>query len=221
MSDDWRLRVELGDDDQARELTERLAAFDTEHELKTSFADRIVVSRDGAEVFCYADAREQAAAAERAIRALADTRSWRLVIELRHWHPVAEEWEDPDKPLPESEPERAAEHAELVEHEREESEQRRFPDFEVRVRCPTRQDAQRLGERLREEGVPNVTRWHFVVVGATDEDSAQALAERIRTEAPEGSEVTAEASIQEIAADAPEVATPYHNPFAVFGGLGG
>ena len=220
MSDDWRLRVELADDDQARELTRRLAAFDSEHELKTSFADRIVVSRDGAEVFCYADTRNQAEAAQRAIRALADARSWQLVAELSHWHPVSEEWEAPDQPLPETERERAVEHAELVEHEREESQQQRFPDFEVRVRCPRRQDAQRLAERLREEGIPNVHRWHFVVVAAADEDSAQALAERIRSEAPAGSEVTAEASVQEIAAEAPQVATPYHNPFAVFGGLG-
>jgi hypothetical protein len=221
MSDDWRVRAVLAEEREARELAERLAAFDSEHDLKTSFSDRVVVSQDGAEVFCYADTREQAEAAKRAVSSLAAEHGWRLSTELRHWHSVVEEWEDPDQPLTDTDSERAVEHAELIEHERQESQAQGFPDFEVRVRCPSRQDAQRLAAQLGSEGIANVHRWHFVVVGAPDEDSANALAERIRTEAPRGSEVTAETSVQEITAEAPEVATPYNNPFAVFGGLGG
>jgi hypothetical protein len=221
MSDDWRLRVDLAEDGAARELARRLAAFDSEHELKSSFSDRVVVSRDGNEIFCYADTRAQAQAAERAVRALSAEHAWQLTTELRHWHPAAEEWEDPDQPLAETDSEHAVEHAELMQHEREESRDQGFPDFEVRVRCPTRQDAQRLAEQLRGEGIRNVHRWHFVVIGVADEDGANALAERIRREAPAGSEVTAESSVQEISSEAPEVATPFNNPFAVFGGLGG
>jgi|SRR5579884_1888525 len=221
MSDDWRLRVSLAEEGHARDLAARLAAFSTEHELKSSFGDRVVVSRDGADVFCYADTREQAEAAERAIRALAADHRWQLTTELRRWHPLAEEWEDPDQPLPSTAAERAGEHAERIDHERAESISHGFPDFEVRVRCASRQDAQGLAERLRSEGIANVQRWQFVVIGAADEDGANALAERIRREAPPGSEVTAETSVQELTAEAPEVQTPYNNPFAVFGGLGG
>ncbi len=220
MSDDWRLRIDLADESQARELANRLAGFDREHDLKASFGDRVVVSRDGSEVFCYADTREQADAAERAIRSVADERSWQLTTELRRWHPVAEEWEGPDQPLPRTEAERSAEHEELVRSEREASETQGFPDYEVRVKCRSRHDAQQLAERLKGEGIPSVHRWQFVVIGAPDEDSANALAERIRPELPPGSEVTAETSVQEIAAEAPGV-TPFNNPFAVFGGLGG
>lgn len=221
MSDDWRLHVSLAEEAQARELADRLAKFDSEHQLGSSFSERVVVSRDGSELFCYAENREQAEAAERAIRSLAGEHQWQLTTRLSRWHPAAEEWEDPDKPLPETDAQRAGEHAELVEQEQEESRTQGFPDFEVRVKCTSRHDAQRLAERLRGEGIPNVHRWHFVVVGATDEDSANALADRIRSEAPPGTEVTAEASIQEITAEAPGAVTPYNNPFAVFGGLGG
>jgi hypothetical protein len=220
MSDDWRLRIDLADETQARELADRLAGFEGEHELKTSFGDRVVVSRDGREVFCYADTREQAEAAERAIRSIAEERGWQLTTELRRWHPDAEEWEDPDQPLPRTEAERSAEHEELVQSEREESATQGFPEFEVRVRCRSRHDAQQLAERLTREGIPNVHRWQFVVIGAEDEDSARALAERIRPGLPPGSEVAVEASVQEIVAEAPG-ATPFGNPFAVFGGLGG
>lgn len=221
MSDDWRLRVSLARDGDARELADRLKEFRSEHELRSSFADRVVVSRDGPEVFCYADTREQAEAAGRAISALASEHHWQLTAELRRWHAAAEEWEDPSQPLPSTEAQRASEHAELIEHEREESGTQGFPEFEVRVRCRDRQDAEQLAERLRREGIPNAHRWHFVVVGATDEDSANALAQRIRDEAPAGTEVIAEGSVQEIGAEAPEISTPYNNPFAVFGGLGG
>jgi hypothetical protein len=221
MSDDWRLRIQLDSETQARELADRLAKFDLPHDLRTAFQDRVVVSRDAAEVFAYADTRDQADAAERAIRSLAAERGWPVTPELRRWHPSAEAWEDPDRPLPDTETEAAAEHAELVEREREESRAQGYPDFEVRVRCPSRQDAQALAERLRGEGISNVQRWNFVVVGVADEDTARSLAERIRAEAPSGSEVRAEMSPQEISAEAPAVPTPYNNPFAVFGGLGG
>ncbi len=221
MSDDWRVRIEFDDDDHARELAKRLSKSDLPHDLETAFRNRVVVSRDGAEVFCYADTREQAESAQRAIGALASSQGWQITSELRRWHSVAEEWEDPDQPLPHTESERAAEHAQLVEEEREESVHQGFPDFEVRVRCHSRTDAEALSQRLSGEGIRNIQRWHFVVIGADDEDSANALAERVRSEAPEGSEVTAETSVQELGAEAPDVRTPFNNPFAVFGGIAG
>jgi hypothetical protein len=220
MTDDWRLRMVLADDGQARELADRLARFDSEHDLSEGFHDRVIVSRDGAELFCYTDTREQADATQRAIESIARERGWELTTELRHWHPVAEEWEDPDRPLPASDAALAAERSEAMQSEREESRAQGFPDFEVRVRCPSRHDAEQLAERLRAEGIPTVHRWEFVVLGAPDEDAAQALAERIRGEAPPGSTVVAEASIADVASEAP-LATPFNNPFAVFGGLGG
>ena len=128
MNDDWRLRVELANGSQARELADHLANFDREHGLKTSFIDRVVVSRDDAEIFCYAATRDQAEAAEQAIRSVADEHELVPKFELKHWHPTAEEWEDPDKPLPETDAERAAERAELMDDEREESRTRATPN---------------------------------------------------------------------------------------------
>jgi hypothetical protein len=219
MNDDWRLRVTLPDERAARELTERLEGFDLEHELGTSFSDRVIVSRDGAEVFLYAATRAQAEAAERAIRSLTADRGWDPKFELRRWHPVAQDWEDPDEPLPSTEAESAAERAELMAEERHESAEQGYPAYEVRVKCASREDASRLAERLRGEGLATVQRGPFVLLGAPDEDSAKALAARVRSEAPSGSDVVAEGSVPEIVAETP-FATPF-NPFAVFGGLSG
>lgn len=219
MAEDWRLRVQLEREEGARELVTRLQDRDLEHELETSFHRRVVVSRDGSIVFCYADSRAQAEAVQRAIEQLSAQHGWSIDMGLERWHPVAERWELPDAEPPDTPAELRQEHAELIQTERDESRERGFPMFEVRVRCESHRDAEELAQRLGAEGIPTVHRWQFVVAGANDEDSAESLAQRIREEAPPGTSVTAEGSTQEITRNAP-YATPF-SPFAVLGGLGG
>jgi hypothetical protein len=219
MNDDWRLRVDLHEEGIAHELTGRLEAFDLAHDLKTSFGDRVIVSRDGSEVFAYADSRSQAEAAEQAIREVAERHGWRLDTRLEHWHPTAEQWQGPDAPLPQTTTEAEAERAERLARERRESVEQGYPEYEVRVRCPSQADAIELATKLRTEGIQTVQRREFVLLGAPDEDTATALAERVRAEAPAGTDISAEASVPEVVAEVP-FATPF-NPFSVFGGLAG
>jgi len=218
MAEDWRLRVQLEHEEGARELVTRLQARDLVHNLETAFRSRVVVSRDGSVVFCYANSRAQAEAARRAIEKLSDQHAWSIEMDFERWHPVAERWESPDAELPDSPAELRQEHAELIQNERYESRERGFPMFEVRVRLESHRDAEELAQRLGAEGIRTVHR-RFVVAGADDEDSAEALAERIREEAPPGTTVVAEGSAQEVTRDEP-YATPF-TPFAVLGGLGG
>ncbi len=219
MNDDWRLRVNLEEAGIAHELTSRLEAFDLAHDLRTSFGDRVIVSRDGPEVFCYAATLEQAQAAERAIRAVAEEHGWNLSTRVERWHPVAEQWEDPNELLPDTVSDTAAERAEMLARERLESAEQGYPDYEVRVRCASQQAARELAVRLREEGIQTVQRREFLLAGAPDEDAAASLAERIRREAPADAGVSTEASLAEVVSESP-FATPF-NPFAVFGGLAG
>jgi hypothetical protein len=215
MSDDWRLRVQLPDEGAARELTERLGAPELEHDLEQSFHDRVAVSLDGSEVFCYTGTRAQAERVDQAVRSLGEQNRWQLESELRHWHPTAEEWEDPDKPLPDTDAQRAAERQELMESERAESLAQGYPEFEVRVELHRHRDTVQLAEKLRQEGLPNVHRWKYLFIGALDEDDANALADRLRAEVPSGSTVTVEASSSTVFDERPS------NPFAILGGLGG
>jgi hypothetical protein len=215
MSDDWRLAVSLSDDGAAHALTERLEAEKLGEDLETSFGDRLIVSGEG-NVLIYAGEREQADLAANAIRALAAEHGWEAELELKRWHPTAEAWEDPDKPLPATDAERAAEHAELVAREREESTERGYAEYEVKVHCSSHRDTVKLADRLRDEGLPIVRRWKYLLVGASDEDAANALAERLRGEVPAGATVTAEVS-QRAAWDD----DPGRGSFAMFGGLGG
>jgi hypothetical protein len=84
----------------------------------------------------------------------------------------------------------------------------------VSWRTPSRDHAQRFAERLREEGLPTVHRWKYLLIGATDEDHAKALAERIRSEASAGSRVAVEGTWRAVLNEQPP------NPFSIFGGLG-
>jgi hypothetical protein len=215
MNDDWRLRVTLHEHSFAHQLSEALQAVELEHDLERAFHDRVVVSVDGSDLFCYAGTREQAQAAGQLIRRLAGEQGWELEIELSRWHPVAERWESPDEPLPADTDAAAAERAERAAAERTESSQQGYPEFEVRIGCDSRGEAAELSERLEQEGIPNVHRWSYVLVGVTDEEAGGQLAERLRGELPAGAQVSVERNLRAVWDDAPG------NPFAVLGGLAG
>ncbi|HYJ22921.1 MAG TPA: hypothetical protein VEW07_12975 [Solirubrobacterales bacterium] len=215
MNDEWRLQIDVQGERDAGSLTERLNAAELEHELSEAFHDRLIVSGDGPRVFVYAGTRAQAEQARDLIAKLAAAHSWDVAIELTHWHPEAEKWEDPDLPLPASDSARVAEHEELIADERRRLAETGEPEFEVRVDLPSHREAVHFAGQLRGEGLPAVRRWKYLVVGAADEDAARALATRFEGEVPAGSKVTVEGSGQAAYAERPA------NPFAVFGGLGG
>lgn len=215
MNDDWRLRIDAHEHALAHQLGELLHDNELEHDLDAGYHDRIVVSVDDSDVFCYAGTRAQAEAAERLIQRLAGDRGWKIAVELSHWHPVSERWESPDEPLPATADEANAERADRVADERVESAQQGYPEYEVRIHCASRGEAGELAQQLEHEGIPNLHRWSYVLIGATDEDSANALADRLRGEAPGARTITVELNARAVWDERPS------NPFAVLGGLAG
>jgi hypothetical protein len=213
-NDDWRVHVRLhGHGGLAHALTERLDAADLVHDLHNAFHDKVVVSVDGADLFAYTGTREQAESVAELIRKVAADHE--AEIALARWHPTAEEWEDPDTPLPQTDADRLAEHAELVGRERAEAAEQGYPDYEVRVELGNRREAEELADRLAGAGLRSIHRHKYLLLGATDEDAAAALAEQVRGLAPSGATVRVEASGPSVE----QAVGP--NPFAIFGGLGG
>jgi hypothetical protein len=215
MNDDWRVRIDVHDEGLARGLTEQLDADELEHDLRQSFHDRVVLSVDGPLLFCYTGSREQAERAADLVRRLAREHDKTVDVQIARWHPVSEEWESPDEPLPADAAAVEEEREERIEDEQEESKEQGYPDFEVRVECHSRHDASELSHRLDSENIPHVHRWSYLLIGATDEDSANALAERLRGEAPAGAEVVVEQNSRVVYEHRP------WNPFTLLGGLGG
>jgi hypothetical protein len=74
-------------------------------------------------------------------------------------------------------------------------------------------EAERFADRFRAEDLPVAHRWKYVLIGAVDEEHAKELAERIRDEAPAGSEVAAQGTWAAAYAERPR------SPFSFLGGL--
>ncbi|GAC1524287.1 MAG: hypothetical protein NVS2B6_10790 [Thermoleophilaceae bacterium] len=201
MAEDWRLRVDLEEGEHGAGLAQRLESTQLEAAVKRELGGRIAVSHDGPVVFLYADTEASARAAERIVTSLLNHAGWSAEIALDRWHDDAERWEAAGQPRPS-----AGQRSPAPEGDAEQSE------WEVRVSLPSRRAARELSERLDAEGVSHVHRWRYVFVGATDEAAARTWAERLRGEAPAGSEIAVEGTY---------AAIERHNPFALIRGLPG
>src|SRR5436853_3392344 len=132
MAEDWRLHVRLGEHHHAIGITERLQASELEHDVLERLAGRVVVSRDGPDLFLYAETESDLRDAESLVRSLIGEHDFAAEVEASRWHPDAEEWEPLGEALPRTEEEREAEREELMEREDAESKAEGFSEWEVR-----------------------------------------------------------------------------------------
>jgi hypothetical protein len=195
MRDDWRIRIELEEEHHAPRFLERLGLDlgSSSRELARELeGHRLPVSRDGEELFIYAESREQAARARQIVQAeLEEEGLTAVVTEPERWLADEERWSD-EPPEPGFEEEILA---------------RGYAPWEVRVECKSHDEAQELADQLEAEGHSVVRRFMYVIVGASSEEEARDLARRLYGEVEAGGEAVWEVLPQ--------------NPFAVFGGLGG
>jgi len=191
--DDWRIRIELPDEDGARGLFERLglARRDAEDLADELREQRLAVSQDGNTVFVYAASGMQAEQASRIIEQdLQDDGLTPTRLVTERWLPDEDRWDD--------EPKQPDVEEDLLE--------RGYAPWEVRVECKTLREAHDLAEQLRAEGYGVSRTFTFVIAGTENREQAVELARRIHGEVEPGGELVYEVQPQ--------------NPFAVFGGLG-
>jgi hypothetical protein len=192
--DDWRIRIEI-EDEQAPGLFERLgfALSDEASELAQELEKRrLAVSYDDDEVFVYASSRAEAERARAVIQAeLRDLGIAAVTGPVEHWLEDEERWDD--EPADET-------------WEEEELE-RGYAPWEVRVSCESHRAARELADQLEQEGYSVERRWRHLIVGTASKEEAEALAARLHGEVEPGGELIWE--------------TVPGNPFAIFGGLGG
>jgi hypothetical protein len=192
VSDDWRIHITVSDGDD--NLLDRLGLEldDEARELADELKERrLAVSRDGDELFVYADTQAAATQAHSVIQAvLRQENIHASESTIEHWLENEERWDD--EPPGET-------------WEEEELDQGHAP-WEVRVARETHADARRLAEQLESEGYSVARRWKYLIVGAASKEDAQALAERVHGEIEPGGEL-----VWEVVPG---------NPFAIFGGLG-
>jgi hypothetical protein len=193
--DDWRIRIELPEEGAATRMLERLGldlGSDARELARELEGHRLAVSRDGHEIFVYARSRRQAEQARRIVDAeVGDEQFAARTSRIERWLADEERWD--------AEP--------AGETWEEETLERGYAPWEVRVDCASRAEADELGDRLESEGQSVVRRHSYLLVGAASEEEARELARRLHGEVEPGGELFYEVGPQ--------------NPFAVFGGLGG
>jgi hypothetical protein len=188
MADDFRVTVLL-DDGSGEGVGERLSEHELEDEAKEQLGAAVAVSADGPNVFLYADTLEAARSARDVVAGILERDGLTATYALDRWHPIAEEWKPADEPLPETEVQKEAELDEREAQEEEESRESGYAEWEVRLDLASHGDAVKLAERLEAEGIPVTRRWTYLLVGAGSADDANELAERLRSEGPEGMKV--------------------------------
>ena len=101
-NDEWRVEIDLDDEEHGLGLGERLRAHDLDDEARKRLGGRVVVTRDGPRVFLYAGQEQEAREAERVARELVAAENLTADIAVTRWHPVEEAWKDASIPLPET-----------------------------------------------------------------------------------------------------------------------
>jgi hypothetical protein len=187
--DDWRVTVTLHDEAHVGRVLESVREHEVEDDVRRQLGHRVAVSAEGPSIFLYAGTEDAAREADRVVRQLTAQRGVAADFAIDRWHPLEEEWENADVPMPQTDEQRAAEHQRLEQDETKESLATGYAQWEVRIELPSRHAAVELAERLRAEGRSVVRRWTLVVLGANDSDDASALASQIKKEAPAGAEV--------------------------------
>jgi hypothetical protein len=216
MAEDWRVKVELEEEEHKHRFSGFLRENPLEKDLAERLRGRVVVSQDGPVLFLYAETRDQAEAAAQVVRDFLAQHDATAQVELTRWHELEERWEDPSVGLPDTAAEREAEHERLTEEEREESEEGGMDQWEVQIVLPDHHSTKELANKLEGEGLKPLRRWRFLVIPVPSEEDGNELADRIRGEAPTEARIAVEASYGEVVANNPRLSA-----FSLFGGLGG
>jgi hypothetical protein len=193
-NDDWRIRIEVEEEEHATGLLDRLTGNlgSEARELAANLSARkLAVSRDDDIVFVYAATRADAEQAHAIVEAeLREHGIEARTSAVEHWLDEEDRWDDepPGETWEEEELERG------------------FAPWEVRVECPSRDEAGALAKQLEAEGYRPERRFHYLIVGTASREDADTLAARLHGEVEAGGEVVYEVEPA--------------NPFAIFGGMG-
>ena len=183
--EDWRVEVELNDEQHGYSLSERMRALDLDDEARARLGRRVIVTRDGSKLFLYTTTEDEADEAARVVRELSTAEGLSAEIRTMRWHPVEAAWKDSSVPLPHTESEEALERQRREEREQREVEAGADYDWHVLARARDRAEAAALERRLLEDELPVTRRWRFLTIGALTEEQADEIASAIRRDLPE------------------------------------
>ncbi len=190
MNDEWRVEVDLDDEQHGFKLGERLRSLSLDEEAEERLGGRTVVTRDGPKLFVYTDSEAAAAEAEAVVLELISEHRLSAKTAVTRYHPVEGAWKDGSIPLP------ADAAAQQAEYDRKEAEGLRRAEqtgeypWDVRLDFRHLEEAVAAERKLADEGLSIHRRWRHLLAGQPTEEAAQSLADRLRSEIPEAESVS-------------------------------
>ena len=162
--DEWRVEIDLDDEEHGYGLGERLRARDLDDEARKRLGGRVMVTRDGPRVFLYAGSEHETREAERVARGLVSEEG--LTAEVPR-HEVASRGGGVEGRVDPASRTEAEEEEELDRKEaadwQEAVEEGSF-DWIVKVELPSGAESAELADRLSQEGYQVHRRWRYLTI---------------------------------------------------------
>ena len=211
MSDDWRVRADLGETGHVHHLVKGLHEREVEHDLAERLRHRLPVTHSDTSVFVYAGDEAAASHAAELVREVLADHDLTGEVAIDRWHREGERWEPADVPLPRdarggggracgARAARGAPRAPAA-----------GAQWEVRIDVASPRTPRRSPTTSRPRASHPLRRWKHVFVSVATDDEARALADRLRAELPEATAVIPEGTAAQ--------AWQATHPFAVLGGI--
>jgi hypothetical protein len=172
---EWRVEVDLDDEQHGYSLGERLRSHDLDDDARERLGGGVIVTRDGPRLYVYTKSAAAAREAERVLRELVEADRLSADIRVTVWDEERDAWLD-------------GEGGEVVEDARAGEE---GPEYFVLVESDDQEALDQLAGRL--DGPVEVRRG-MLLVGSSDDEEVEVLAERLRAEMP-GARVQTRADI--------------------------
>ena len=163
---EWRVEVDLDDEQHGYSLGERLRAHDLDDEARERLGSGVIVTRDGPRLYVYTTSEAAAREGERVLRELVEAERLTADIRVTVWDEERDAW-------------LGAERGEVVEDPRAEDE---GPEYFVLVDSDEQAELEALAARLQAEERPVELRRGKLLVGSFDDEEVEELAERLRAE---------------------------------------
>ena len=190
MSDAWRVIVTFGEPAPTERAALELSGHEIEAQVRQRLHARVAVSVTDLHLYLCTGTRNSAVAADEVIRAVLAAHHLRATVVTHFWDPSINRWinsadsvpDDTDLTLMPDE-HRHGPASEIAADTRI-ADATGLATWQVRVKLPSHHDTVTFARRLKAQGHPPVRHWRHLLVGARNQDEAQALAAAIHAQAP-------------------------------------
>jgi hypothetical protein len=190
MSDAWRVTVTFDDPAPTKRSAREVCGHEIEAQVRQRLDMRVAVTVIDPHLYLCTETRGGAVVAGEVVRAVLAAHRLRASMVTHFWDPSMDRWINSADSVPDDTGLALALGKRRYGPAREVAADTRIANatgsatWEVRVNLASHDDAVKFARRLKAGGHPPVRHWRHLLVGARNQDEAQALAAAIHAQAP-------------------------------------